>query len=561
VYDPPAGQMLGTYGGFFYDDTISNEAACSPDQRGGAYFVNRDGGVSNGPLPDAVVGNPALTGGNLQWKNPFEVAVNATSGKAYVTDRCWNDFEDGGQAGGGAVLVISESQGGTPTPQPTTGPTTTPTATPTPQSINLVFSGPPAVAQNQSFSVTVRALNVGGTGLYGAQLEVAYNPALISVGSVQVNSNFPFVVVNNVDNVAGKFTVVASRQGAVPGLTGNVNLLTFNATAANSPGTATFSFAQAKIGNPQAVAFAVTTQNYTVTIGAAGTPTPGTPTATPVTTTPTPTSTTPQPTATPGTPTTTPVVTATPTATSTVAPGTPTTTPTPTPLITSTPMVTSTTTPQPTATPGTPTSTPVVTPTSTVTSTATPTPLPPTPTPGTPTVTPGTPTATPTAGTPTATPTPGGPTATPGPTSATVSGQVILAGQSVNDWSGAVVTIDDTAQSAVTNATGNFSITNVATGTHTSITADADGYLSAVCTSPVVTAPQTNLLAITLLSGDINGDDVVDVADATAIGVSFGATGPNLPADLNRDELVDIFDIILVGVNFGKSGPQSWVCQ
>jgi hypothetical protein len=124
-----------------------------------------------------------------------------------------------------------------------------------------------------------------------------------------------------------------------------------------------------------------------------------------------------------------------------------------------------------------------------------------------------------------------------------------------------VVTIDDTAQSGVTDATGNFSITAVATGTHTSITADTDGYLSAVCTSPVVTAPQTNLLAITLLSGDINGDDVVDVTDATAVGISFGDTGPNIPADLNRDELVDIFDIILVGINFGKSGPQPWICQ
>ncbi|HEX9921448.1 MAG TPA: hypothetical protein VGD99_02185, partial [Anaerolineae bacterium] len=201
VYDPLDEQMLGTYGGFFYNDDLSNEAACSSDLRGGTYFVNRDGGVSTGPLPDAVVGNPALTGSNLQWKNPFEVAVNATNGKIYVTDRCWNDYAEGGLAGGGAVLVSSASSGGTPTPTPTTGPTTTPTVTPTPQSINLIFSGPAAVAQGESFSVTVRALDVGGNGVYGMQLEVGYDPALISVGNLQVNADFPFVVLQNVDNV------------------------------------------------------------------------------------------------------------------------------------------------------------------------------------------------------------------------------------------------------------------------------------------------------------------------------------------------------------------------
>jgi hypothetical protein len=66
---------------------------------------------------------------------------------------------------------------------------------------------------------------------------------------------------------------------------------------------------------------------------------------------------------------------------------------------------------------------------------------------------------------------------------------------------------------------------------------------------------------VTLLSGDISDDNLVDITDATAVGASFGLTGAEIAADLNRDNLVDIFDIVLVSLNFGQSGPQAWVCQ
>jgi hypothetical protein len=136
-----------------------------------------------------------------------------------------------------------------------------------------------------------------------------------------------------------------------------------------------------------------------------------------------------------------------------------------------------------------------------------------------------------------------------------------LAGRANNDWSDATVVISDTLQSDTTDATGNFSIADVSTGIHTAITADAAGYLSAVCSSPTVTAPTTILLPVTLLSGDINDDNLVDITDATAVGAAFGQTGPALAADINHDEIVDIFDIILVSINFGEIGPQVWTCQ
>jgi hypothetical protein len=122
------------------------------------------------------------------------------------------------------------------------------------------------------------------------------------------------------------------------------------------------------------------------------------------------------------------------------------------------------------------------------------------------------------------------------------------------------VIIDDSGQSATTDAGGKFTITNVTRGVHTSITADAPGYLPAVCTAPTLANSEVNLTAIVLLSGDINDDAKVDAVDATTIGVSFGNTGPGLPSDINRDNVVDIFDIIMLSVNFGQS-QQLWNCQ
>jgi hypothetical protein len=501
VYDTEAGHMLGTYGGFAYDNGSGDIAACSPDLRGGVYEVDGEGRVSPGAAPAVVVGNPPLIADDLDWKNPFELAINPNTNKIYVTDRCWNDFPQGGLPGGGAVLVIQEG-GGQPTPTPTITPTVTvtptttptatvtPTTTPTPTQMSLVMSGPASVNAGDTFSVTVQALNVPEPGLYGVQFEITFDPSLIAVANLQLNPDLSFSLIQEADNVAGQITLVASRQGPVAGLSGDVNLLTFEATALNPEvavavsATATFSFVNAKIGSPQAQPFEFVTESYSVLIEGIATPEP-----------------TDEPTAEP---------TDEPTAEPTDEP-----TPEPTDEPTAEP------TDEPTAEP---TAEPTDEPTAEPTDEPTPEP-------------------------------------TDEPTTATVSGQVVLPGRAGNDWSDAIVTIDDSGQTGTSGVDGNFSITAVVSGTHTSITADAAGYLSAVCANPTVTGPETTLLAVSLVSGDINGDEEVDIADATAIGVSFGASGPGLAADINRDEVVDIFDLILVSFNFGEVGPQSWVCQ
>lgn len=380
-----------------------------------------------------------------------------------------------------SIRAIDVSAFSSPLPGPTDAPTFTPT--PLPAEMVLSINGPASVSTGQTVQLSVEAQDVVGKGLYGTQLEIGFDPTLLSVSNLQVNPDLAYVMQNSADNTLGKITLVASRQGRVPGLTGNVTLLTFQATALAVPGTATFGFTEVKMGDPEALPLAVTSKNFTLVID--GT-TPGTPTTTPET-----------PTATPETP--------------TVTPETPTATPE-----------------TPTATPETPTVTP-----------ETPTATPETPTPGTPTATPETP--------------------TPTPTTATVSGQVILPGRANNDWSGGTVTIGNTGQSASTDATGNFAIAGVAFGAHSSITADSPGYLPAVCTAVTIITPATVLNSVNLLSGDITDDGQVDIADATAIGVSFRQTGSGLQADINRDGIIDIYDLILVSVNFGE-GPQVWNC-
>jgi hypothetical protein len=151
---------------------------------------------------------------------------------------------------------------------------------------------------------------------------------------------------------------------------------------------------------------------------------------------------------------------------------------------------------------------------------------------------------------------------------ADVAGQVIVAGRANNNWSGANVTVEYDGQigdqeTSTTNIGGAFWFDDVQTDVQAAITADAPGYLPAECLIPSFVAPETTLLPVTLLSGDIVEDEnvIVDITDAVAVGNSFDQSGSNLPADINLDGVVDIFDLVLVSINFGETGPQDWVCQ
>jgi len=56
------------------------------------------------------------------------------------------------------------------------------------------------------------------------------------------------------------------------------------------------------------------------------------------------------------------------------------------------------------------------------------------------------------------------------------------------------------------------------------------------------------------LSGDVNGDNSVNIFDLVMVASMFGRAGQGLSGDVNDDGSVNIFDLVQVAGNFGKSG-------
>ncbi|MCB0212731.1 MAG: hypothetical protein KDJ52_25535 [Anaerolineae bacterium] len=342
----------------------------------------------------------------------------------------------------------------------------TPTVTPDPvfEETTLSLTGPASVASGGKVTLEAVAKSVKDEGLYGAQFVLNYDPLKVSISNLAVSPEFPFVLRKEIDEVNGTITFVASRQGDMAGLINDVPLFTFDVTAANTSGTATFNFEGEKLSDPYANSLEVATESFTLIIGNA----------------------TPEPTSDP------------------------------------VPEPTDTPTPQPSATP---TDQPIPEPTDT------PEPTDPTPQ----------------------------PTSDPADTT-TIFGQVDLPGRANSDLSDVTVSVGvQGSLSTNANANGTYSLANVPAG-NAAITADAPGYLAATCNATNLSTPEVSLADVSLVSGDVNDDNVVDVTDATAVGVTFEQTGPNLSADINKDEIVDIFDLVLVSINFGQDGPQIWEC-
>ncbi|MCB0190849.1 MAG: hypothetical protein KDJ65_02795 [Anaerolineae bacterium] len=141
----------------------------------------------------------------------------------------------------------------------------------------------------------------------------------------------------------------------------------------------------------------------------------------------------------------------------------------------------------------------------------------------------------------------------------TVNGQIQLAGRQEGLWDNVTVTAN--GQTITTDANGEFSLNNIVTAGPISVMAETDDYLSASCSISTPVGQAIRLETVTLLSGDLNGDEIVDVTDAATIGINFGKSGPTITGDINLDETVDIFDLVLTSINFGETGPQAWVCQ
>jgi hypothetical protein len=168
-----------------------------------------------------------------------------------------------------------------------------------------------------------------------------------------------------------------------------------------------------------------------------------------------------------------------------------------------------------------------------------------TPTP-TPTRTPIPPTSTPTQ-TPTATSTP--------QTTATLNGTITIQGRSAANLP-LVVTIGGTSYTPTTNASGVFSIPNLAPGTHSIRVKHAQAL--AVIQSVTLTVGANAATFSILRMGDVNNDNAVTLADFSLLATSFnrssGQPGFDGRADLNGDGAVTLQDFSLLAGNFNQVG-------
>jgi hypothetical protein len=108
---------------------------------------------------------------------------------------------------------------------------------------------------------------------------------------------------------------------------------------------------------------------------------------------------------------------------------------------------------------------------------------------------------------------------------------------------------------ATPDANGNFSFTAPA-GTYSAV-ASAPGFLRAQASPVLTSGATTTLQTITLLAGDIDGNDVIDQFDALTIGINYNLAAP-AAADLNNDGTINVLDLELLAANYRLTGPLAW---
>jgi hypothetical protein len=127
-----------------------------------------------------------------------------------------------------------------------------------------------------------------------------------------------------------------------------------------------------------------------------------------------------------------------------------------------------------------------------------------------------------------------------------------------DDHSGVLVTLEGAAVlTTTTDISGTYVFEDLATGLYT-VTLGHDGYLSVVTEVQVSGCELVELCTFHMIAGDLNNDEIIDVADLALCAANFGGTGPD--GDVNDDGVVNIYDLVLIGKNFKISGPQQGAC-
>jgi len=147
----------------------------------------------------------------------------------------------------------------------------------------------------------------------------------------------------------------------------------------------------------------------------------------------------------------------------------------------------------------------------------------------------------------------------PGQEAGALSGQVLLDGRL--NHSGAEVGAEPGGHLVLTLPDGSFELAALTAGDY-EVDVKKTSYLRAGERTFTVAGGGTLALPnVTLLGGDCNNDDGIDITDGAIASASFGfgtgQPGFDARADINGDGVVDIFDLVMVGNNFGCSVTDS----
>jgi hypothetical protein len=138
----------------------------------------------------------------------------------------------------------------------------------------------------------------------------------------------------------------------------------------------------------------------------------------------------------------------------------------------------------------------------------------------------------------------------------TLAGRVILERRASN--AGAQVCVG--SQCVTTPADGRYTIPNVLPGAYT-VTASRMSYLRSWRPISVPVGLRT-LPDVTLLGGDVNQDDHIELADGVLVGQAWNSTpaAPNwdVRADITDDDNVNILDMVAVQFNWDETAPGPW---
>jgi len=144
---------------------------------------------------------------------------------------------------------------------------------------------------------------------------------------------------------------------------------------------------------------------------------------------------------------------------------------------------------------------------------------------------------------------------TPPPSEGRLTGQILVSSEkkvaTVNLYDAQNVSVATTS----VDSNGEFALTAPA-GTYT-IVATADGFLRAEGSVTIVSDETSVMPVVTLLAGDIDGNDVIDQFDAMTIGINYNSASPTA-ADLNSDGTINVLDLELLAANYREIGPVSW---